>query len=252
VLVDLQQTLAREVADGIRNRGGRALAVAADVADFAAIQRLVHETFQRTGRIDYMFNNAGIHIAGNAEQYAIEDWREMVDINLGGIIHGVQAVYGIMIDQGFGHIINTASMAGLIPFPGMAAYSATKHAIVGLSMSLRAEAALRGVRVSVLCPGFVRTDMLENGGKYGRALGGLSTEQEQAIEKMIMRCRPLRPIPFARKAIDQVSRNKSIIVVPARNRWAWRICRLFPAIGSLAGRIQYGKVQKLLDAGRKQ
>ena len=252
VLVDLQLDLALEVANDIRNRGGSAIAVGADVSDFSAIERLVHETFTRTGRIDYIFNNAGINIFGNAEHYAIEDWRQMMETNLGGVINGIQAVYGIMIDQGFGHIVNTASMAGLVPFPGMVAYSTSKHAIVGLSRSLRGEAALWGIRVSVICPGFVRTAILENGGKYGKKLHDLSPEQEQLVEKMIRKCRPLSPGLFARKVLDQVARNKSVIVLPASNKWFWRMHRLFPSMEILSGKKQFEKVQKLPDVSRKR
>jgi len=252
VLVDLQLAQAREVAINIRNRGGIAKAVKADVTDFDAIHRLIHETFNRTGRIDYIFNNAGINIVGTVEHYSIEDWRQMMEINLRGVINGVQAVYGIMLNQGFGHIINTASMAGLVPFPGLVAYSTTKHAVVGLSRSLRAEAASRGVRVSVLCPGFVRTAILENGGKYGKKLHDLSPEQEQLLEEMIRKCRPLSPGLFARKVLDQVAKNKSVIIVSAWNKLLWRLHRLFPTMEILMGQKHYEKIQKLQDVSQKR
>lgn len=252
VLADLQLDLAREVAGGIRKRGGRAMAVRADVADLDAVHRIIHETINRTGRIDYIFNNAGINIVGNVEHYSIEDWHQMMEINLRGVINGVQVVYGIMMSQGFGHIINTASMAGLIPTPGMVAYSTTKHAVVGLSRALRAEAASWGIRVSVLCPGFVHTAILENGGKYGKKLYDLSPEQEQLVEKMIRKCRPVSSHLFARTALNQVARNKSVIVIPARNRWVWRIYRLFPASAILIAQKYHEKVQNLVDENQKR
>jgi NAD(P)-dependent dehydrogenase (short-subunit alcohol dehydrogenase family) len=251
VLVDLQLALARKVADHIRNRGGKAIAVKADVADFIAVRRIMQETFNRTGRIDYIFNNAGINFVGTVEHYSIEDWHQMMETNLVGVINGIQAVYEIMMNQGFGHIINTASMAGLIPFPGLVAYTTTKHAIVGLSRSLRAEAASRGIRVSVVCPGFVRTAILEKGGEYGKKLYDLSPEQEQLIQKMIKTCKPLPPDLVARKVLDKVARNKSIIFLPAWYRWIWRMNRLFPALGMVFLQKRYEKVQKLQDGKQK-
>lgn len=245
VLVDRQIVLAGEVAAGIREQGGRATAVETDVGDFASIQRVILETFRRTGRIDYLFNNAGINILGNVTQYSIDDWRRIMETNLMGVVNGVQAVYSLMMSQGFGHIVNTASMAGLIPFPGLVAYSAAKHAVVGLSLALRAEAASLGIRVSVLCPGFVQTAILEDGGVYGGKLYDLSPEQERWTQGMIQRSKPVSPDFVARKALDQVARNKPVIVLPARNRCLWSIHRLFPGIQLAWGQRQYEKVDKL-------
>jgi NAD(P)-dependent dehydrogenase (short-subunit alcohol dehydrogenase family) len=143
VLADLQIELAEEVVSEIRVSGGKAKAVKIDVVDFPAMEQLVQETVKRTGRLDYIFNNAGIEIGGNVNHYGIEHWNQIVDVNLRGVINGIQASYKIMMAQGFGHIVNTASMAGLMPGPGNVAYTTTKHAVVGLSKSLRAEAAHR-------------------------------------------------------------------------------------------------------------
>jgi NAD(P)-dependent dehydrogenase (short-subunit alcohol dehydrogenase family) len=251
VLVDLQLALARKVAALIRNRGGRAIAFKADVADFNEVRQLIQETVIRTGRIDYIFNNAGVNFVGSVEHYSSENWRQMMETNLLGVINGVQAVYEIMINQGFGHIINTASMAGLIPFPGLVAYTTAKHAVVGLSRSLRIEAALRGIRVSVICPGFVRTAILENGGIYGKKLYDPSPEQEQLIQEMIKTCKPLSPDLVARKVLDKVAQNKAIIFLPAWYRWIWRINRLFPAMGMVFLKKRYEKIQKLQDGKQK-
>jgi NAD(P)-dependent dehydrogenase (short-subunit alcohol dehydrogenase family) len=215
VLADRQIELAEEVASKIRASGRKAMAVKVDVTDFTAVEQLVQETVERTGRLDYIFNNAGIGIGGNVSHYDIEDWNQMMDVNLRGVINGVQAAYKVMIAQGFGHIVNTASLAGLMPSPGNVAYATTKYAVVGLSNSLRAEAAKLGVRVSVLCPGFVRTTILEGGGKYGKMLIDLSPEQHRQMLEMIEKFKPISPNIFAKKALNSVSKNKAIIIVPA-------------------------------------
>ncbi len=141
VLADLQIELAEKVASEIHAVGGKAQAVGIDVVDFSAMERLIQDTVKRTGRLDYVFNNAGIGIGGSVEHYGIEDWHQILDVNLRGVINGVHAAYKVMIVQGFGHIVNTASLAGLMPSPGQVAYATTKHGVVGLSKSLRAEAA---------------------------------------------------------------------------------------------------------------
>ena len=185
VLADRQIGLAEEVATKICASGGKATAVEVDVTDYMAVEQLVQETVVLTGRLDYIFNNAGIGIGGNVNHFGIEDWIQMMDVNLRGVINGVQAAHKVMMAQGFGHMVNTASLAGLTPSPGNVAYATTKHAVVGLSISLRAEAAQLGVRVSVLCPGFVRTTILEGGVKYGKMLIDLSPEQHRQMLEMI-------------------------------------------------------------------
>jgi len=242
VLADRQIRLAEEVASEICASGGKARAQEIDVTDYSAVEQLVLETTARTGRLDYMVNNAGIGIGGNVRHYSIEEWNKTVDVNLRGVINGVQAAYRIMIDQGFGHIVNTASMAGLIPSPGMVAYATTKHAVVGLSKSLRAEAASAGVYVSVLCPGVIRTPILE-GGRYGKMLVEIPPEKmRQLWEKL----KPMPPDIFAYKAINAIAKNKAIIIVPSWWKLFWWINRLFPSLGiSLAGK-NFQKMQKQL------
>ncbi|MFJ8229739.1 SDR family NAD(P)-dependent oxidoreductase [Streptomyces sp. NPDC094448] len=226
VLADLQLELAEEAAAAVRSAGGRATAARLDVTDHEEFARLVRETVTRTGRLDFLFNNAGIShgMGAGARHYRIEDWRRVLDVNLGGTVNGVQAAYNLMIDQGFGHIVNTASMAGLVPSPGTTSYVTTKHAVVGLSHNLRAEAAQLGVRVSVLCPGVVRTPFIE-GGRYGRRVDGVTSE---VTREMWEQRKPIPPEEFARKALDEVARNKGVIVVPGFWKLFWWLFRLAP------------------------
>jgi NAD(P)-dependent dehydrogenase (short-subunit alcohol dehydrogenase family) len=246
VLADLQIECAQKVASNIRAAGGKANAVEVDVTNFPVLEQVVKETVQRTGRLDYMFNNAGIGIGGEVCHYKLEDWNYILDVNLHGVINGVQATYSIMTNQGFGHIINTASLAGLIAGPGMVSYSTTKHAVVGLSKSLRGEASGRGIRVSVLCPGFIRTAILDNFGKYGKNLVKLSTEQQQIISEMIDKFKPMDPILFARKALNYVAKNKAIIVLPKPYKVIWWIHRLAPSLGMFLARKSYQNGQRKL------
>lgn len=228
VLADLQIEQAEEVAAALREAGGKATAAWLDVTDHAKFEQLVKETVARTGRLDYLFNNAGIThgMGAGARHYRIEDWRRMIDVNLGGIVNGVQAAYNLMIDQGFGHIVNTASLAGLVPSAGTTSYVTTKHAVVGLSHNLRIEAAQLGVRVSVLCPGVIRTPLIE-GGVYGRSVPGVSPEMTRDMwEKQ----KPISPEEFVKKSLDAVARNEGIVVLPASWKLFWWLFRLSPSL----------------------
>ena len=243
VLADLQIELAEEVASEINASGGKAKPVKIDVTDFPAMQHLVQETVQRTGRLDYLFNNAGIVIGGSANLYGIEDWNQVIDVNLRGVINGIQAAYKIMITQGFGHIVNTASMAGLMYGPGNIAYTMTKHSVVALSESLRIEAAQAGVRVSVICPGAVRTPILEAGGKYGKMLIEIPPEQ---MRLMWERVRPMPPDIFAEKVLNAVAKNKAIIIVPSWWKLFWWINRLSPSLAMFLAQKHFQKMRKKL------
>jgi len=151
----------------------------------------------------------------------------VLDVNLHGVTHGIQAVYPKMLAQGSGHIINTASMAGLMPLPGGASYAASKHAVVGLTKALRVEAANSGVRVSVLCPGAIRTPIL-TGGKFGRTeLAGIDTA---TMLSWWERLRPMDPRAFAEQVLDGVSRNDAYIIVPKWWRAFWLLERISPSL----------------------
>ncbi len=225
-LADLQGELAEEVAAGIRREGGKASACMLDVSDYAALDALMHEAYERTGRLDFMFNNAGMDVGGPPERHSIEDWRRVIDVNLFGVINGVHVAYPIMLRQGFGHIINTASMAAFFPMPIAITYSTTKHAIFGLSVSLRVAAARNGIRVSVLCPGVVRTPILA-GGKFGKDLfGGTSQQHLDFFEKY----KPMPVGDFARETLKAVARNQDIIIIPSWWKRFWWLQRLSPSL----------------------
>jgi NADP-dependent 3-hydroxy acid dehydrogenase YdfG len=121
--------------------GGRARSARLDVTDPDAVQAAVHDVVERAGRLDLMFNNAGIVWGGDTELLTLEQWNAIIDVNIRGVVHGVRAAYPHMIRQGHGHIVNTASMAGLTAAGQITSYVMTKHAIVGLSLALRSEAA---------------------------------------------------------------------------------------------------------------
>ena len=239
-IADRQIGAAQELAQRLNSGGAKAHAIELDVRSYSSFERAVAEAVQQSGRIDYLFNNAGIGVSGEVDSYTLDDWNDVFDVNLRGVVHGVQAVYPIMIRQHSGHIVNTASTAGLVAAPVGASYTATKHAVVAISQVLRLEAERHGVQVSVLCPGAIRTPIL-TGGKYGR-FDGVSDEQ---LVKFWEPFRPMAPEKFAERALRAVFRGDAIIVVPAWWKAFWYLERLSPALSMRAGRLALKRVREM-------
>lgn len=234
ILADRKPDDAERVAADIRSAGGQAESAELDVRDADAFESVVARVMSAHGRLDYLFNNAGIGVGGHFEEHTLDDWRYIIDVNVLGVVYGCHAAYPRMIEQGFGHIVNTASMAGQCATPGLAAYGTTKHAVVGLTRSLRVEAADHGVRASAFCPGVINTRILDKGGEFGRVRGPAGVFEPDAVDSS----RAMDVEEFATKALDQVARNDEIIVQP----YMWRIIRW---IDRLSERAMY-RLQRVL------
>jgi NAD(P)-dependent dehydrogenase (short-subunit alcohol dehydrogenase family) len=247
-LADRQVELARQVADGICAAGGEARVAELDVTDAARFREVVGETAADAGRLDFLFNNAGIGVAAEMRDYDAADWDDVFDVNLRGVAYGVLAAYPLMIRQGFGHIVNTASMAGLIPTTHTGSYAAAKHGVVGLSRALRIEARPHGVRVSALCPGVIRTPIM-TGGRYGRFKLGLDVER---VARRLENFRPMDPAVLAPRVLRAVERNRAIIIEPRWWRLLWHLERLSPWLSEQLARAVHRDVQRDLQALRDE
>lgn len=163
-LADVESGPLEEVAALLRERGAEVLALETDVADGAAVERLAARTRERFGTWHLVCNNAGVGAGGPLWTLSEEEWRWVVGVNLWGVIHGVRTFVPRLVEQDEGHVVNTASVAGLLCPTGMGIYNTTKHAVVALSETLYGDLRLAGSRVgaSVLCPGFVRTRIFES------------------------------------------------------------------------------------------
>jgi len=241
-IADRQIGPAQELAQRLNSGGGKAHAIELDVRSYPSFERAVAEAVQQSGRIDYLFNNAGIAVGGEVDSYTLDDWNDVFDVNLHGVVHGIQAVYPIMIRQRSGHIVNTASMAGLVAAPGSASYTATKHAVVALSKALRLEAERHGIKVSVLCAGAIRTPIL-TGGTYGRMTKAGATDED--LLKFWEPFRPMAPEKFAERALRAVLRGDAIIVVPAWWKALWYLDRLSPAVSMQAARLTLKRMREM-------
>jgi NAD(P)-dependent dehydrogenase (short-subunit alcohol dehydrogenase family) len=247
VLADVNASGARMIADEIAaGRAGRVEAAPLDVRDAAAFAALVARVVSEQGRVDLLFNNAGIGIGGDVEDLTQEHWDRVIDVNIRGVVNGVRAVYPHMLERGDGHIVNTASMAGLGPAPLLTPYAMTKHAVVGLSTSLRIEAADRGVRVSALCPGGIDTPLLDSSGPADLAQG--SFDVRRFLRRVLGKEQPAGD--FAREALRGVAKNRGIVIAPARTRAAARVLRHAPRLGTLPMRRAMRAERATPDAQR--
>jgi NAD(P)-dependent dehydrogenase (short-subunit alcohol dehydrogenase family) len=235
MLADLQVDAALGVAAEITASGGKAAAHYLDVSDSESVERLVARTVAEKGRLDYMFNNAGIAIIGEFRDLPAADWKRILDINVNGVFAGTAAAYAVMVRQGAGHIVNTASLAGLVPSPGLAAYCASKHAVVGLSTSLRAEAAAYGVKVSAVCPGFIRTPILDSPAVGMRK----ERKSKERAERMAM-----APEECAARVLEGVAKNKAVIAVTAHAKVFWVMSRYFPGLMHAANLRMAGQLHR--------
>ncbi len=208
--------------------GVNATPVQLDVRNADRVTEIVNEFFQKYGRLDFIFNNAGIGVAGETYEIPVALWDRIIDINLKGVLNGVLAAYPIMVKQGYGYIINTASLAGLGPAALMAPYSMTKHAVVGLSHSLRVEAAAYGVQVNVLCPSAIETPILDSMNPADLPSVPWTPDARRYLSNLAA-----PPYPVDKMAEDvmiAIEKNKATIVIPGRARMAWLIGRIFPGL----------------------
>jgi NAD(P)-dependent dehydrogenase (short-subunit alcohol dehydrogenase family) len=161
LLADIDAPKLRDVEARLTEAGAEVATTICDTSSEAAVAELAERTVERFGAVHVLCNNAGILGVGDAWRDPMQLWERVIGVNLYGVIHGIRSFLPIMEQQGVGHIVNTASMAGLTALPGAAPYNVTKHGVVALSEGLFIELAATGspVKVSVLCPGFVKTDL---------------------------------------------------------------------------------------------
>lgn len=160
VLADIDLPGAAAVAQELTGEGAQAVALEVDVSSFASVENLRDAVLEQFGAVHLVCNNAGVWLGALMQDADIKDWQFLINVNLYGVIHGVKAFLPLLLEQGEGHIVNTASMGGLISGPPEGLYTTTKFAVVGLSEALLLEVADKGVGVSVLCPGLVDTKLI--------------------------------------------------------------------------------------------
>jgi len=226
VVADIDADAARRVAVRLAQAGKRAVAVPVDVANQVEVAQLIENIVAEYGRVDYMINNAGIAIGGDSRDLSMQQWRRVLDVDLLGVVHGTVHAYQLMARQGYGHIVNISSLSGLVPQPGNAAYCTSKHGIVGLSLSLRAEGADLGVKVSAACPGDMKTKIYDN-----MVVVNMPREQVATLSRRTHYLMPQMSAQAAARVILRgVDRNRPLIVFPAVVQIIWQMYRRFPGL----------------------
>lgn len=215
-LVDIRLDRLEEAREEARRGGARrATSHAADCTDAEAVSELARRVFAEEGRVDVLQNGVGVVVASPVEKMSLADWQRAVDHNLWSVIHGVRAFVPPMLAQGSpAHIVNIASVAGLVGFPFTAAYSASKAAVVGLSEALGAELSWRGIGVTAVCPGMVRTRLLDD---------GVLRLPEPWGERLRWLHDHLAPTPdtVARQILSAVRRKSPLVVYAPGFRGVW-------------------------------
>ena len=182
-----------KVVEEISASGGEAIGVTADVSREDDVRRIVDETMEKFGRVDVLVNNAGILEPGPVASVDSESWRRVIEVNLFGTFYCTKAVTPILIEQGWGRIINMSSRSGKMGHPSLTAYCASKHGVVGLTKALAEELAPFNITVNAICPGVVETDMVSE------------TVKEQVGDKII------KPSQIADLALYLASESASSI-----------------------------------------
>ncbi|MEK7709784.1 MAG: SDR family NAD(P)-dependent oxidoreductase, partial [candidate division NC10 bacterium] len=213
VLADLDDTGMAEVAGTIRSGGGQAVGVRTDVSDLSQVQALADKAWQAFGAVHILCNNAGVGVSGGLEEATLKDWQWVLGVNLWGVIHGLLAFLPRMIAQKQGgHIVNTASMAGLIATQGLGVYNTTKYAVVGLSETLVKDLKPYGIGVSVLCPMGVDTRILDSERNRPSALRDPDAKKSEPVPLM---GRTLSPEEVAAQVLAAIRANQLYVITHA-------------------------------------
>jgi NAD(P)-dependent dehydrogenase (short-subunit alcohol dehydrogenase family) len=230
--VDINAEAVEAVRGEIESAGGSATARTVDCSDPPAVEGLAEWVFEQGEGLDVLCNNAGIGHGGPIEETTLEEWQKVIGINLMGVIHGMHFFVPKLLDQGRpAHVINTASLAGLVAAAQMAPYCASKFGVVGLSESLDAELADRGIRVTALCPGIIYTPILTSATMHG----GLESNRQRIID--FYRTRGVTPDVVAKDAVAAV-RSRRVIQPSPRSHVLppWLMKRMSPGLSQMVSR----------------
>jgi NAD(P)-dependent dehydrogenase (short-subunit alcohol dehydrogenase family) len=219
VLSDVDQPALEQAVSRLRGDGFDAHGVVCDVRNLDEVVHLADEAFRLLGSVDVVFSNAGIVVAGPIGQMNHDDWRWVIDIDLWGSIHAVEAFVPRLLEQGTpGHIAFTASFAGLVPNAGLGTYGVAKYGVVGLAETLARELKPNGIGVSVLCPMVVETKLVSNSERIRGADYGLSASPEAAIGALPTQDETVSADDVARLTADAILANRLYILPHAAAR----------------------------------
>jgi NAD(P)-dependent dehydrogenase (short-subunit alcohol dehydrogenase family) len=208
ICTDINIANAEETVSLINQNKHTAVARKLDVAQLADFEEVIDDIVKEHGRIDLIFNNAGVGVTGEIRDFTMEHWKKVMDINFYGVLYGSQVAYQYMIKQGSGHIVNTASLAGLIAYiPLITPYSVSKHAVVNFTRCLRHEAKLFNIKASIVCPGLIDTPIINT----SPAVNAKESWNQEATKQFAPGTSVQEAVGHILKGVEQ---NKEVILFP--------------------------------------
>jgi NAD(P)-dependent dehydrogenase (short-subunit alcohol dehydrogenase family) len=217
VLADVEPSALDQAVSEMREQGSEAIGVLCDVRSGQEMEALHQQAADRFGSVDIVCLNAGVSPSGPVLETSEETWRWLIDVNLMGVVHGLNAFVPHLVRRGTGHVVITGSLAGLLPTPSLGPYSAIKHALTGLAGVLRAELLDTGVGVSLLCPGVVRTRIAESERNRPAAFPGAShADPELAVRyREAVQASRTSPEDVAAAALAAITEERYLVLPSA-------------------------------------
>lgn len=230
VATDIDEATAKDTAERCRQYGARAFSYQCDVADPDAVQTLADTVANDAGAVDILVNNAGVGVGGPFLAATADDWVWLRSINLDGVVHGCRSFGQPMVARRRGQIVNIASGAAYLPNRRIAAYCASKAAVVMLSRCLRADWAGHNVGVSTVCPGVIDTPILES-----TRLRGSAINEKRRLAKALRMGHSVDAV--AKAVADAATRNRAMVSVGVETQLGYHALRLLPPLNGLVARL---------------
>jgi NADP-dependent 3-hydroxy acid dehydrogenase YdfG len=216
---DIRLDRAQDTVRLMRDFGVGAMALKVDVGNDASVEAMHDEILAAWDGVDCVVNNAGVACAGSIAETSLEDWRWTLNIDLMGVVRGCRAFLPVLLEQGHGHIVNVASFAGIANAPRMGAYSAAKAGVISLSETLRAELAGTPVKVSVVCPAFFKTNLMDS---------ARAPDDAKAMANKLMAAATQSADDVAAIVFREIQRGSFLILPTHGERGRWRVKRFAP------------------------
>jgi NAD(P)-dependent dehydrogenase (short-subunit alcohol dehydrogenase family) len=225
VMADINLEQLEKEANSLIEKGLKVKAVRLDVTDEKGFKKIIQDTADEHGQLDYLFNVAGTAVIGETQDVTIDHWKKVFDVNLNGVAYGAFHAYQLMAKQGSGHIVNLSSVEGVLPFPSSVSYVGTKHAVFGITESLWVEAADMGIDLTVVCPGYIRTPMLTDSEAVNTSM---DVWRGSFLVVLFEKLAAATADTCAKMILKGVAKKKAIIFTPKIGWLFWLNYRIWP------------------------